>query len=77
MDIIGIAFSWEAHSGYYVAFPPGSKGSIAVLEEFRELFARTDIEKIGHNLKFDLSVMAWCGMEVAGRSSTRCSRISW
>jgi len=66
VDIIGIAFSWEAHSGYYVAFPPGRKGSIAVLEEFRELFARTNIEKIGHNLKFDLSVMAWCGMEVAG-----------
>ncbi|MFT4551240.1 MAG: DNA polymerase-1 [Verrucomicrobiales bacterium] len=65
-DILGIAFSWKAHTGFYVAFPTGRKESIEVLEEFRELFARADIEKIGHNLKYDLGVLAWCGMEVAG-----------
>ena len=37
-----------------------------MLEEFRELFAREDIEKVGHNLKYDLGVLAWCGMQVAG-----------
>ena len=65
-DIIGIAFSWKAHTGYYVAFPTGRRESLEVLEEFRELFSREDIEKIGHNLKYDLGVLAWCGMPVAG-----------
>lgn len=65
-DIVGIAFSWAAHTGYYVAFPPGRSESIATLEEFRELFARPDIEKVGHNLKYDLGVLAWCGVPVSG-----------
>ena len=65
-DIAGIAFGWKAREGFYVSFPTGRKDSIAVLEEFRELFARGGIEKIGHDLKFGLGVMAWCGLEVAG-----------
>ena len=65
-DILGIAFSWKAHEGYYVHFPTGRKASLEVLEEFRELFAHAGIEKIGHNLKYDLGVLAWCGMEVEG-----------
>jgi DNA polymerase-1 len=36
------------------------------LEDFREIFARPDIEKIGHNLKFDLAVLREKGMPVAG-----------
>jgi len=65
-DILGIAFSWKAHTGYYVAFPTGRTESLKVLEEFRDLFAQNGIEKIGHNLKYDLGVLAWCGMEVTG-----------
>lgn len=65
-QIVGIAFSWAAHEGWFVHFPRDPKAAKAVLEEFRPLFMRSDVEKIGHNLKFDLSVLLAHGIEVSG-----------
>lgn len=63
-SVIGIAFSWEDHHGIYVEVPPGAGGK-TILEEFREFFANTATEKIGHNLKFDIGVLQWQGFTVA------------
>ncbi|MDB6137773.1 MAG: polA [Verrucomicrobiaceae bacterium] len=63
--IVGIAFSAAPHDGVLVLFPRDPKEAAAVLEEFRELFA-SGIEKVGHNLKFDLAVLLARGMDVAG-----------
>ncbi|MES2593806.1 MAG: DNA polymerase I [Verrucomicrobiota bacterium] len=65
-NIVGIALSWKAGEGYFVFFPRGKVEGQKVLEEFREVFTREGIEKIGHNLKFDLSVMLAHGLEVTG-----------
>ncbi len=64
--IVGIAFSTEKHTGQFVLFPRAPKEAAAVLEEFRSLLTHPDIEKIGHNLKFDLSVLLAHGLEVTG-----------
>jgi DNA polymerase-1 len=64
-SVIGLAFSWHEHEGAYVEVPPGEAGR-AVLGEFRAAFADPGIEKIGHNLKFDLGVLLWQGLPVAG-----------
>lgn len=65
-EIVGIAFSWQAHTGTFVHFPRDRAQAKLVLEEFRGVFTRPGVEKIGHNLKFDLSVLLAHGMEVAG-----------
>ena len=65
-EIVGIAFSWKAHTGWFVLFPRNPKAAATVLEEFRDLLTRPGIEKVGHNLKFDLSVLLAHGLEVAG-----------
>ena len=65
-QIVGIAFSWQAHEGWFALFPRDKVVAKVVLEEFRELMALSGIEKIGHNLKFDLSVLLAHGVEVAG-----------
>ncbi len=66
-EIVGIAFSWQTGEGWFVFFPRDQKESAQVLEEFRSLFTRPgSIEKIGHNLKFDLSVLLAKGIEVTG-----------
>ena len=69
--LVGMAFSFAAHTGYYVAVPPDEKEASAILEEFRPLFEDEDIEKVGHNLKFDISVLKWHGFRCAGNCSTR------
>jgi DNA polymerase-1 len=38
-----------------------------ILEEFRPVLEAGDIEKVGHNLKFDLSVLKWNGLMVRGK----------
>jgi DNA polymerase-1 len=57
--LLGIAFSWKAHEGWYL---PYSKSLISNLQS---LFS-TSAEKIGHNLKYDLSVLLNHGIEVSG-----------
>jgi DNA polymerase-1 len=64
--IVGIAFSWEAHHGCFVLFPRDQKEAATVLEEFRPILTHPDIEKVGHNLKFDLSVLLAHGLEASG-----------
>jgi DNA polymerase-1 len=65
--LVGIAFSFAPHEGYYVAMPPGEKEIAAILEEFRPVLENAKIEKIGHNLKYDLSVLKWHGLTVRGK----------
>ena len=66
--LVGLAFSFAPHTGYYVPVPQdaaGGKG--ACLEEFRAVLESDRIEKVGHNLKFDLSVLKWHGISVGGK----------
>lgn len=65
-QIVGIAFSWKAHEGWFVHFPREKAAAKAALEEFRDVLTHDGVEKIGHNLKFDLSVLLAHGVAVAG-----------
>jgi DNA polymerase-1 len=65
--LVGLAFSFEPHTGFYVPIPRESAEARQVLEEFRPLLESSRAEKIGHNLKFDLSVLKWHGVEVKGK----------
>jgi len=51
-ELVGISFSTTKHSGYWVP------ATVAALEALRPMFADAALTKIGHNLKFDLSVLA-------------------
>ena len=57
--LLGIAFSWKSHEGWYL---PYSESQISNL---KSLFS-SPAEKIGHNLKFDLSILLHHGIEVTG-----------
>lgn len=67
VELIGIAFSWEAGKGYYVSFPEDQTETQAILEEFRPFFESETIEKIGHNLKYDIKVLSNYAMPVKGK----------
>ena len=64
--LLGLAFSFQPHTGYYVPIPEDPDENKAVLEEFRGILENPDTEKIGHNLKFDLAVLLWQGVWVQG-----------
>ncbi|MBK1834386.1 DNA polymerase I [Roseibacillus ishigakijimensis] len=58
-DILGIAFSFQSGSGYYLPY------NRVHHPRLQKLFA-LPAEKIGHNLKFDLHILKSHGIEVAG-----------
>ncbi len=64
--LVGLGFSMAPHTGYYVPVPANDKTARALLEEFRPVFESDSALKIGHNLKFDLSVLKWHGVSVRG-----------
>lgn len=66
VELIGIAFSWEIGKGYYVSFPEDQDETKAILEEFRPFFESESIEKIGHNLKYDIKIVSNYDMPVKG-----------
>ena len=66
VELIGIAFSYEIGKGYYVSFPEDPEETKALLEEFRPFF-ESNIEKIGHNLKYDIKVLSNYEMPVKGK----------
>jgi DNA polymerase-1 len=60
-DLLGVAFSWKAHEGWYLPITD-LKSQISALRTA----LGSPAEKIGHNLKFDLSILLHHGIEVAG-----------
>jgi len=65
-DLLGLAFSWEIGKAYYVDLPREKQKRAAVLDEFREVLEDPKIEKVGHNLKYDLLVFLWHDVVVQG-----------
>ncbi len=65
-ELVGIAFSWEAHKGFYLPFPESQEEAKALLERLAPFFASEEIEKVGQNLKYDIKVLKKYGVEVRG-----------
>jgi DNA polymerase-1 len=63
-QLVGIAFSYAAGKAYYVHFPQGDEQAIA--DEFLPFFENETIEKIGQNLKYDISVLRNYNIPVKG-----------
>jgi DNA polymerase-1 len=57
--LLGVAFAWKAREAWYLPYDE------SFLPELKAVFV-TPVEKIGHNLKYDLSVLRRHGMPVKG-----------
>ncbi|TNE79039.1 MAG: DNA polymerase I [Bacteroidetes bacterium] len=56
-ELVGFAFSWQKHSGYYVPFPANQEEAKALAQRFKSLLEDSSKVKIGQNLKYDLLVL--------------------
>ena len=63
---LGIAFSYEEGKAYYVVCPDDAEESRQMLQEFASLWKDPAIEKIGHNLKYDVTLLKWHDIDVRG-----------
>ena len=65
-ELVGISFSWKAHEAYFVPCMLEGMNGRAIIAEFKEVLEDASKLKIGHNIKFDMEVLRWYGVEVSG-----------
>ncbi len=64
-DLVGMSFSYKAREAFYVAVPADFEAAKSIIHEFAPFFQSEQIEKIAHNIKYDLKVLHRYAMEVA------------
>ena len=66
-ELVGLSFSWKPGEAYYIPIPSSRDAAIEILSEFDPLFENPDRLWIGQNVKYDLLVLKWYGIEVKGK----------
>ena len=56
-NVIGISFSFKAREAYYVAIPHDFEQAKSIVQEFKPFFESNTVEKVAHNIKYDMKVI--------------------
>ncbi len=64
--LVGLAFSWAPHEGYYVPVPADQDEALHVVDIFKAVLQDASIGKVAQNAKFDIRVLARYGVELKG-----------
>ena len=65
-ELVGLSFSVKPSEAWYVPCPEDQKKTKEILSHFESLFADKKKTWIGQNTKYDLLILKWYGIEVAG-----------
>lgn len=65
-NLVGISFSFQAKTAYYVPFPNDFDQAKAIIDEFQSFFEDGEIEKVAHNIKYDEQVINRYGIALKG-----------
>jgi DNA polymerase I len=66
-ELVGLSFSWKPGEAYYVPVPADQETVAVILSEFIPLFENPDRLWIGQNVKFDMLVLKWYGIDIKGK----------
>lgn len=66
-DLVGLSFCFSEGEAYFVTLPDNREEATKILNEFKAFFLSEQIEKIGHNMKFDLLMLSNYGIDVKGK----------
>ncbi|RZM06001.1 MAG: DNA polymerase I, partial [Pedobacter sp.] len=66
-DLVGLSFCIKVGEGYYIPLSPIREEVLPILEEFRPVWESEHIVKVGQNIKYDMLILKWYGINVKGR----------
>ena len=66
-ELVGISLSVKENEAFYVTMPAEREKVVTRLEILKEIFENEEIEKVGQNLKYDITVLANYGISVRGK----------
>jgi len=65
-ELVGLSFAIKAAEAWYVPVPADQEEVKSIVNEFKPVLENAEIGKIGQNLKFDILMLKWYGVEVKG-----------
>jgi DNA polymerase-1 len=65
-DLVGLSFCITVGSGYYIPLPAEWEVAQAIVDEFRPVLENENIAKVGQNIKYDILVLKWYGVNIKG-----------
>ena len=66
-ELVGISLSVKENEAFYLPMPTEKEMVMSRLGILKEIFEDEEIEKVGQNIKYDITVLANYGIEVRGR----------
>lgn len=65
-ELVGMVFSLKPHEAYYVPVSADQKEAMVLVARFKNVLENPSIPKVGQNIKYDMTIMKWYGVELAG-----------
>lgn len=65
-ELVGLSFAYEPHKAFYIPCPADQTETKKILSLFNNLFEDESKTWIGQNIKYDLLVLKWYGVEFKG-----------
>ena len=65
-ELVGLSFAWQTGEAFYIPCPAEREECLSLLQPFLVLFNDSAKTWIGQNIKYDLLVIKWYGIEIKG-----------
>ncbi len=65
--LVGLSFAIKPGEAWYIPVPANDEEARAIAHEFKPVLENEAINKVGQNIKYDILVLKWYGIEVKGQ----------
>lgn len=65
-ELVGMVFSLQPGQAWYIPVPADQKKAAEIVKKFKAPLENTNIPKVGQNIKYDMTIMKWYGVELGG-----------
>ena len=65
-ELVGLSFCAKPHEAFYIPCPADRERTTQILQQLKPLFENPSINWVGQNIKYDLLVLKWYDVELAG-----------
>jgi DNA polymerase-1 len=65
-ELVGLSFAIKPGEAWYVPVPENQDDARSIATEFKPVLEHEGISKIGQNIKYDILVLKWYGIQVKG-----------
>ncbi|MBT5404283.1 MAG: DNA polymerase I, partial [Crocinitomicaceae bacterium] len=65
-SLVGLCFAINKAEGFYVPIPADFESAVKIVDEFSEPFLNPSIQKVGQNIKYDITILSRYDLNING-----------